>query len=164
MSAAGERRITGRHVLIGMLTFFAVVVAANGAFIFLALDSWTGLSTEDAYRKGLAYNETLDAAEAQKALGWRAHLDFEPDGGAAGILRAVFEDARGHPVEGLSVGAAIRRPTTEGFDQDVALSPSGAGRYAARIELPLRGQWDVRLTARLPEGRRYEIEERIWLK
>jgi nitrogen fixation protein FixH len=163
MSVARENKVTGRHVLIGMLVFFGIVLVANGAFIFLALDSWTGLSTEDAYRKGVAYNETLDAAEAQKALGWRADLAFEAEDGG-GLLQVAFEDARGDPVAGLTVTAAIRRPTHEGFDREVTLEPFDAGRYAARIELPLSGQWDVSLIARARDGARYEIEERIWLK
>ena len=44
-----ERRITGRMVLVGLLTFFGVVFAVNGVFVYFALDSWPGLTTEAAY-------------------------------------------------------------------------------------------------------------------
>ncbi len=39
------RPITGRAVLFGLLAFFGVVFAVNGALIFFALDSWSGLTT-----------------------------------------------------------------------------------------------------------------------
>ncbi len=164
MRGAQERKVTGRHVLIGVLIFFAVVLAANGAFVYLALDSWTGLSTRNAYQKGLRHNEILRAAQAQKALGWRAALEFEAGDARRGRLQATFRDERGDPVEYLTVTAAIRRPTHEGFDQDATLSRSGPGRYAVDLELPLAGQWDVRVSATSPHGARYEIEKRIWLR
>ena len=60
------RRITGRQVLFGILGFFGVVFAANGAFIFFALDSFTGLATDSPYQRGIEYNQTLAAAAEQR--------------------------------------------------------------------------------------------------
>lgn len=159
-----ERTITGRHVLIGVLAFFGIVIAANAAFVALALDSWTGLSTDNAYQRGLAYNETLRSAAAQRALGWTAKLAFSQDAAGGGQLEVGFVDRRGAPVEDLSVAGQIRRPTHEGFDREVVLERSGPGRYAARLELPLGGQWDVLLEATSRHGARFRIEDRIWLK
>ncbi|MFQ5468128.1 MAG: FixH family protein [Kiloniellaceae bacterium] len=160
----GSRTITGRHALIGVLAFFAVVFAANGAFVYLALDSWSGLSTENPYERGIAYNETLAAAAAQKALGWRARLGFTDLGAGRGRIEIAFADQRGAPLDTLEVSGTIRRPTHEGLDRAVSLAWTGPGRYAVELAFPKSGQWDVRLVARGRGDRRFEIEDRIWLK
>jgi len=46
------------------LAGFLVVIVANATMAGFAFSSWTGIATEDAYRKGLAYNATLHAARA----------------------------------------------------------------------------------------------------
>lgn len=159
-----DRTITGRHVLIAVLAFFGVVIAANAAFVVLALDSWTGLSAENAYQRGLAYNDTLRSAAAQRELGWTARLAFTQLGPAQGRIEVGFADRRGAPIEYLSVAGRVRRPTHDGFDRDIVLERSGAGRYAAHLELPLSGQWDVQVEAVSSGGARFRIEDRIWLK
>ena len=164
MTARRERTITGRHVLIAMVVFFGIVLAANGAFVLLSLRSWTGLSTEDAYQRGLDHNETLRAAEAQRALGWQTAIEVTSHGAGRGRIEVVFHDSRGDPLEHLSISGELRRPTHEGSDQAVVLARSGPGRYRADVALPLAGQWDLRLSARSPAGAQYRLEERIWLK
>jgi len=41
-----------------------LVIVVNGVMISYALGTFPGLSTEDAYRRGLAYNQTIAAADA----------------------------------------------------------------------------------------------------
>lgn len=158
------RVITGRHVLVGALAFFAIVLAANAAFVVLALDSFTGLSVESPYERGLAYNETLRQAAAQRALGWTAKVAFDPLGGGRGRLEVALTDRGGRPIEDLRVSGEIRRPAHAGFDRPVTLERSAPGRYASDLELPLRGQWEVRLRAESRHGHGIRIEERIWLR
>jgi len=157
-------RITGRHVLFGLLAFFGLVFAANGAFVYLALDTFSGLSTEDPYQRGLAYNDTLRAAEAQHALGWKVAVSAAAlDGGRQRIV-ADFADRRGAPLDDLTVAGTLRRPAQEGYDQQMALARSAPGRYTADATPPLAGQWDLVLHARSSAGQSYTLEERLWLK
>jgi len=159
------QRITGRHVLLGMLGFFGLVIAANGAFVFLALDSWTGLATDSPYERGIAYNKVLRDAEQQRALGWRGRVAFEAAAGDRVRLVADFVDRRGAPVEDLQVSATLRRPTQDGYDQSLSLTREAPGRYAALVDLPLPGQWDVRVEARSRTGSRFIVEDRqLWPK
>ena len=65
-----------RWIPYAFVAFFGVVLLANGTMIGLAFATWTGLETEGAYQKGLAYNRVLDRARAQAALGWRVDLAF----------------------------------------------------------------------------------------
>ncbi len=126
---------------------FGVVFAVNGALIWIATSTWTGISTNHAYDKGITYNRNLEAAERQAALGWQASLEVVPGAGLAGTLAVRLVDARGRPLERLDVRADFERPTQQGHDFGVALERSAAGTYAAPFEAPLAGVWDVRVVA-----------------
>ena len=58
------------------VAFFGVVLAVNAVMIWVAFVTWPGLETTSAYQKGLAYNRTLAASQAQEALGWRVDVEW----------------------------------------------------------------------------------------
>jgi Predicted integral membrane protein linked to a cation pump len=139
--------------VVGML----VVIVVNVVMITLALDTFPGLETQDAYRKGLAYNQTIAAADAQAARGWQMAVALQPrpadpasatDNAHKAEVDAIFTDRYGDPVAGLEVHAYLLRPTNEGSDIEAQLDERGSGRYAATLTVPLPGQWDVRVHAR----------------
>ncbi len=151
---AGERR--SAWIPWAFVAFFVIVFAANGLMVFFSFESWTGISTEDAYRRGIAYNRVLDEARAHEALGWKLTVDFEPrpdEGARRGRLLARLVDRDGAPLPGARVSARIVRPTHEGYDRSVTFEDLGGGRYEAALALPLPGQWEVRLDARRGENR-----------
>ncbi len=156
-------RVTGYHVLWGMLGFFAVIIAVNAVFVYLALNTFTGLSEPDAYRKGLAYNQNLEEAEKQRALGWKVKVGAELDPGGEARFRIEAADKNDVALNGLRLSGTLRRPTNEGFDRQVEFRAVGDGRYAADLVLPLRGQWDLDLIAEDAAGQRYRQEQRLWL-
>jgi nitrogen fixation protein FixH len=137
------RPLTGRVVFAWVAAGFGLVIAVNGIFAYFAVQSWTGLTAPNAYEQGLAYNRVLDQAAAQARLGWRAEMGWR-DGAAE--LRLYDRDGR--PVDGLSVAARFARPVQEGFDRSVALVSAGPGRYAAPVDLPLSGQWEMTIEAK----------------
>lgn len=134
------------------VAFFGVVLLANGIMVFFALESWTGVGTSDAYRKGLAYNEQIAAAEAQAEQGWQATLDYAPEGGLNGRLSLALSDRYETPLSDAQVLVELVRPTHEGEDFTVVLAPEGAGRYGASVDFPLAGLWEARLTAEHERG------------
>jgi nitrogen fixation protein FixH len=139
------RSLTGRSVLLVLLAFFGVTLLANGALVFTALESWSGLTGPRPYERGLAYNRALEAARAQSALGWQVKSDFAATGPRAGMLSVEARDATGVAIEGAVVRAFIVRPTQTGHDFDVELTPREAGRYGRAVVFPLAGQWQVSL-------------------
>lgn len=145
----------GRHVLAWLLGFFAVVMVANGAFLYFALRSHPGLGSADAYRRGLQYNRVIEAAEAQRALGWTGTATH---GGGRLVVRIA--DAAGMPVSGLAVEAVVRRPVEARDDVALPLAETGDA-YAAPLALRRRGQWDVAVTARRRDGTAFAFETRI---
>jgi len=131
----------------------AVVVVVNGILAWLAVGTWTGIETEDHYRKGLAYNENLAAERAQARLGWTVDLALMPKRAAVGDARtfevaATFAAVNGRPLDGLDVEIQFVRPTHEGFDVAARLDARGSDVYAAPVILPLAGQWQARVLAR----------------
>lgn len=129
----------------------AVVVIVNVVMMTLAIKTFPGLETSDAYQKGLAYNQTLAEAREQEARGWTAEVAFAPDAQRKGDLRIVLRDRQGRPLDGFAVAVALARPTVGGHDVAAALAPLGGGAYGAPVTVPLAGQWSLSILAKRGE-------------
>ena len=151
------RPVTGRKVLIWLLTFFGVIMAVNAAFVYFALNSWPGLSTNRAYVDGLAYNKTLEAARLQHEKGWKSHLEL----GADELLRVQFSDKSGALITGLSPVARVIRPTHEGEDRLLSLIETGPGIYTAPVIGLAAGRWKVELRVSEGEEQRFFIVHKL---
>lgn len=144
---------------------FGVVLAVNLIFMMSAVKTFSGVSTDQAYEKGLKYNERMDAQRAQKQLGWSVKAEVRPlDGGlphSADIVLTV-RDRNGLPVTGLAVDADFIRPTAEGHDKSLPFTEQGEGRYLLRLSLTLGGQWEM--SARAHRGEQlYQFAQRVYL-
>ncbi len=137
---------------------FLVVLGANGAMLYASLASWTGISTENAYERGLYENSEIAQAEAQRHLGWQTAFRFTSTAPGQGRVELALQDRYGNLLDRASVTARFIRPTTAGHDVEAELRHVGLGRYAADIALPLRGQWEVRLLAEEEHGTWRQIE------
>ncbi len=159
-----QTRLTGRHVLYMLLGFFGFIMVINGVFIFYAVDSWPGLSTRDAYRKGLAYNETLEAAKAQAARGWQSRIRFTAQGERRGLLSVSIRGRESQAISGLQVTAHMVRPTHEGFDQNVRLQHIQSGLYQNTVAFPLPGRWQVVIQAIEAGNIVYRVKQELMIK
>jgi nitrogen fixation protein FixH len=130
---------------------FAIIIAVNGALIYFAQSSFSGLETEHPYERGLTYNQTLEAAAAQEKLGWHGAVSLAKAMNGQHELAVLFADKEAKPIEGLEVTAYLRRPSNQGMDQTIQLHHQGNGRYAAEIALPALGQWEALIVARQGE-------------
>lgn len=135
-----------RWVPYAFVAFFGVVLLANALMIWIAFATWTGLQTQNAYQKGLAYNRTLDEAAAQAALGWEVDLALAQAEARTLALELALEGPYGDLIEDAAVSAAFVRPTHEGHDRVVTIPHRYGGEYEAEVELPLAGQWELHLT------------------
>jgi nitrogen fixation protein FixH len=95
--------LRGGHVLGIFLGFFAAVFVVNGAMIYSAVTTHSGLVANEPYRKGLHYNERIAADRRQASLGWTETLEVGRDGS----VRLALTEADGRPVRG--VRRALRR-------------------------------------------------------
>ncbi len=148
------RIITGRIVLIGMLAFFGVIIAVNAAFVYFALESWPGLSTENAYREGLQYNRTLADAERQAKIGWTSTVAIEAKGSR---LVAELVAPGDTPVSGVSLTAVLSRPLGDATETRLTLAETTAGTYIAPLAGLAAGRWRAEIVARDDTGVRYRM-------
>lgn len=163
MARTGTRTITGRHVLLAMLGLFGVVIAVNALFVYLALTSFTGVTSAKPYQEGLAYNEVLAARAAQRDLGWQATLTVAENGSSETITLALTDEA-GRPLAGLDLSGLLRRPTHAGIDQALVWQEAAPGAYRAEVILPERGNWDLVVRAGNGSDQALEMEKRLWFK
>ncbi len=155
---------TGRTFLMWICGFFAVIFAVNGVFLWLANDSWSGLSAENSYRRGVDFNRVIEQGERQAALGWQVDVSFESGSAGAGRFVLIARGPDGQPVSRREASAAFVRPVAEGMDFEVPLRAQEDGHYVADIELPAAGQWDVRAELTRPGADPYIVKTRIWSK
>lgn len=160
-----ERVITGWHVLFAVLAFFGLVIAVNAAFIFVALETNTGVVANEPYRKGLRYNERIEFDREQAALGWKHALSLSPDTRKL-IVRIADKD--GNPVLGLSVAATLGRPASGQEDQSLAFTEAEPGSYETAIKPLNEGAYIATLELGRNNGERtealYRAKERLWVK
>ncbi len=153
-------RPAGRWIPWVFVGAFLVVLAANGTMIAVAISTFTGMETTSAYKKGLSYNERLAAAAAQEALGWQASLDAEAGDAGRVIITFALDDHTGAPIAAADLFAKVDRPLQDGLEQTIVFDEIASGRYAATIDLPLKGQWEIQIAADA-RGHRYQFTERI---
>ncbi|HEY9163936.1 MAG TPA: FixH family protein [Magnetovibrio sp.] len=131
---------------------FGVVIAVNSTLAYFAVNSWTGLENAHPFQAGQAFNEELAQKSAQANLGWRVQPVFEAtpateQSAHTGVMRMTFTGPDGKSIDNLVIEAMAVRPTSEGHDQALAFTAQGKGTYVAPIDLPLAGQWELRITA-----------------
>lgn len=153
--------LSGKHVMAAMLVFFAVVIAVNGAFVFVALRSFPGEEVKRSYLQGLNYNATLAERRRERALGWRAETELSGAAHAT-LLRARLTDREGRGLDGLTIEALLRRPADSAHDLTLTFAPRGDGLYVAEVPALAAGVWDLRATAERGEQRFSFARRHIW--
>jgi len=136
---------------------FAVIIAVNGVLIYSALSTFTGVTIGHSYDRGRAYNQVLEEAARQDALGWRSSLALRD-----GVLNVTVTDREGMPVGGRMEGVMLR--PLEGAELQLDFAAAGPGRFMAFAPLPAKGQWEARLTVTDERGRKLDIRERVVLR
>jgi len=147
--------LTGRHVLAMIVAFFLAIFVVNGIFVYVSLNSHPGVISEDAYRKGLDYNRTLERADRQYARGWRMTVRLD-----GGFVIVTLADRNGAPLTGLTVRGEANRPVHPRSDTAIVLTETAPGRYRAATALA-SGRWELRLTAAAQDWPDYLIERSI---
>ncbi len=156
--------ITGRHVLLATLAFFGVIFAVNGVLLWQAIATHSGLVANEPYRKGLEYNQRIDADERQQTLGWSEVVTINARDGVA----IIVTDRVGRPVSRLVITGTIGRPSTVRHDISLRFEEPLPGRYVARVAGLEPGAWLANLEAKPASGTEadahvYRMKRRLWL-
>lgn len=146
--------LKGRHVLMIIVGFFAVVIGVDSAFVWLAVRSHPGQVSVTPYEDGLLYNHHIAQLDAQARLGWSAAAETGRD-----TVILTYRDREGGPVRELKVAGRLERPATEAGHHSLTFSEVAPGRYEARVAVV--GAWDLTAEARDAQGRAFVAERRL---
>lgn len=164
METVEGKKLQGKHVLYILLGFFGVMFIVNGVFVFFALTSFSGLSVQDSYKRGLNYNIEIESAEYQSARGWKVDLGVDNLGSNRVHISLEVADKNGNKISGLGAVATLRRPL--GADKLISQTMlMSKGEFETEFVLETTGQWD--LTIEVVGGgydQPYRLEKRIWVK
>ncbi|MEO1136165.1 MAG: FixH family protein [Pseudomonadota bacterium] len=158
---AEQGKLTGKHVLLMVIAFFGVIIIANFFFISAAVNSFPGVTDDQAYQRGLEYNQQIAAREEQAALGWRAAVNEVTRKGENGIIVMRITNAAGQALSDLSIEGSLERPTNRKGDQPVVFNYAGGGLYKAEIVAFAPGAWVLTAQARNSRGDAFDIEARV---
>lgn len=158
-----SRPITGWMVLLGLVTFFGVIIGVNGAMIYAALSTFGGVETDSAYQAGRMYENDIAMAQAQDARRWRveAAVTTLPDGERR--LDVVARDATGKPLAGMEASAVFERPVDRRLDRDIAVAEETPGHFRGNADLA-QGQWDLVIELSRQGDRLFRSRNRIIIK
>lgn len=134
------KNLTGKQFAAILVAFFLTFASVDAFFVYSAATTHTGVTVDHAYKKGLAYNDTIKAAEEAEKLGWKVDVRYEE-----GRLWATVLQRDGLALQGAMVRAEITRPLDGSLDQRLPLNPVGEGGYNAAHVFDLKGQWDIRV-------------------
>lgn len=148
---ASATPFTGRKLLLCIVAFFAVVIAANAVMATLALRSHTGLIVPNTYVASQDFNGLLAADRAQRALGWRTELAVSD-----GQLAIRILDASGAPAPVRALTARVGRTVTDDHDQSLSFERDSDGAFVADVELR-PGVWRLDAEAVKNDGGAYRI-------
>lgn len=137
-----DKAMRDRYLWVVFPLMFLVVMIANGALVYFAMSSWPGLAYENASERGRKFNQVLAEEEKESALGWRFDVGYI-DGRV--VVAAYGRDGRS--LTDLDLSGTLVRPLGGAVNRKLEFRSSGPGRYEATVELPLKGQWEVRLLA-----------------
>jgi len=164
---------SGRHMLLFLSVFFGMMFLVNGIFLYYAVTTFNGLSTDDAYRKGLHYNERIGEGVAQSKLGWTSSIKVDPK---LEFLTLKLADKNGAPLRGAQLDAELSRPASDRFDITLKMVERAPGTYvtvlnAGREDGVALGNWVFKLNVyeagnEAAEGAAkiiYRMKNRIWL-
>jgi len=131
---------------------FGIVVLVNGIMVYFAMESFSGLTADNYYQRGLHYNDVISAEQKQEKLHWGVEMAFKQTGDKHGRLSLHAVDGNGIPLNGAVVTVRLERPVQAGHDMYVTLAAAGDGLYAADVDLPFRGQWEILAQIKHPSG------------
>ena len=143
---------TGRHMATIIVSGFAIVIAVNLLLAVLAVRGFGGVVVENSYVASQEFNDWLDAAEKQEALGWMVEMTRSENG------HLLIETAS--VPAGATVTAVARRPLGRPETRTLSFIEATPGNHVSLESLDA-GRWIVRLTISSEDGHTWATEEHL---
>ncbi|MBU2868163.1 FixH family protein [Pacificibacter marinus] len=137
------REITGKHVLIGTVSAFSVIIGVNLFMAYSAIRTFPGLEVKNSY----VASQTFDVDKAsQEALGWTIDATDKDE-----KLYVTITGADGLPVQVASIAGTLGRATNTSQDQTPQFTFNGTS-YVADTGPLATGNWNYRMVATALDG------------
>lgn len=140
--SSGIESDRGKYIPWIITAFFISFILPLVGFAWIAFTHKPSEVTANAYEKGLRYNDVLKNASKEKELGWNADITL-----TGNTVRFVLKDKANKPISNATVAGWLVRPTEKSLDSQFTLKELAAGLYEARVNLPAKGLWEIRVTA-----------------
>ena len=149
------REITGKHVLIGTVSAFSLIIGVNLFMAFSAIRTFPGLEVKNSY----VASQSFDADKAaQVALGWSVDATDRND-----KLYVTIRDVDGAPVRVKSIAGTLGRATNVSQDQTPDFTFDGTS-YVAKTGPLDEGNWNYRMVATAQDGTQFKQRVIIHVK
>lgn len=123
--------------------FFVGLAILQGWFVMLAQSSFTGIVTDQTHRS------------AEIGPAWTADIAFEATGPHTGKVWLRLGDEEGAPIIPDRILATAERGTRFPQSLPIAFKVADDGVLTADLDLPLAGEWTLRVIA-FKEGQSFE--------
>lgn len=143
-STATGKELTGRKVLIIVVSAFSIIIGVNLFMAWSAISTFPGLEVANSYVASQTFD---DDRAAQQALGWEAVASVTDD-----RLRVDITDDAGLPAPVAEIGGMLGRATERQHDQELTFTRAPSGAHIAEIETLAPGKWEFRLEAKATDG------------
>lgn len=147
----------GKKVLLSFILFFLTFIIVDAIFAYISIKTNPGVAVEQAYEKGLNYNQTLEEAEEQSKLGWNVELQYLAQ---KSQISLNLTDKNNKPITGAKISFNLSRPLQAGFESSLQANQAGAGLYLAEAKFPMKGNWQVDAIVEV-SGKKFYKSEKI---
>lgn len=161
--AGAPREVTGRLVLASVLAFFAVIVAVNMLMATLAVSTFGGVETRNAYQAGLSFSREIASAREQAARDWHVEAKLSPWTPEGVTVDVAPRDAKGRSIGAVEVTVTFVHPASRRQDIATALTPIATGAYRGSAAVS-RGQWDLVVEVARDGARLFRSKSRIQIR
>lgn len=127
--------------LFGLVVFFMLM---DVFFIGIAVKTFSGVQTENAYQKGVDFDKIHNQEIYDKDIGWKVKLHLND---LQNKIQLDLSDKVNVPITGAKIQAKIISPVTAKFDQALFLKEVSEGKYEANFQPKYKGQFEVRIKA-----------------
>lgn len=157
------REVTGRTVLIWLVSFFGVIFAVNGIMIRFASSTFGGLEVGSSYQAGLKFGKDVADAHAQDGLGWQVSGNINRDRNGDAVLELSARDHNGVALADVDAHARLIHPADSRRDIAIDLHKAPAGTFRGASLAPA-GQWELEIELDRADERVFLSRSRVILR
>lgn len=142
--------------VLGWLGILITVIGVNVAFIVTAFNTSPGLVDEAYYEKGRDHEKHFqEKMTARNRLGWHISLQTPKiiNLGAQENYSVSVRDRVGNPLKDAKVTLHAYRPSDAAADFTTELQMVADGVFQSKVQLPLKGIWDLNIAVVQGEDR-----------